>query len=418
MKNSLKSRILLTVVIIILFFGSIATTLVFLYTRSTILEIQKQNLERVSAEQSHELKAIFENAVNLSSTLSKQRKIVDYILDEDRVSNDDEILNILNSYNVGNSFLAIYIIDNKGNTLASTDKSFVGQNYFFRDYFENAVKGHESVDVALGVTSKELGYYFSSPIFNYNGSIIGVSVFKASPEIANKALENFSAESGSRVMFVDKFGVIVFSDLDSRTFSLLAPLYENESIYIEKERTYEGIDFRVLDYKEVKDVMPQVEGSQVIELYDDVDQEHEIVSVARIGDFPFYVLLEEEKNRYINETIKTAIIVSSFVLLASVVALFLIFFILSRMLSPLKKITEATKEIKSGNYDYKLNIKTGDELEELSDSFNEMSRELKLVIANIEKEVENRTEKLSKINKVMLGREKRIAELKKQIKDK
>ncbi|PLX24964.1 hypothetical protein C0580_03490 [Candidatus Parcubacteria bacterium] len=418
MRNSLKSRILLTVVVIILFFGSLSAALVFVYSRNTVLDIQKQNLQNISIEQSHELEILFDSIVGLSDTLSKQKKVIDYVLDEERTLNDESILEVLNYYNVSDSFLSSYIIDYQGNTLASTDESFVGKNYFFRDYFENAIRGQESVEVALGVTSKELGYYFSSPIFDYNGNVVGVSVFKASPEIVNDPLERFAAETSSNIMLVDKFGVVVFSDSDNRLFSLLAPLDKDEMLYMDKERTYEGVDFKVLDYTEVKENLKHVRTSNLLELYDDIDQENEIISVARVGNFPFYVLLEEETDRYIGQNIRTAVIISSVVLLASIVALFLIFFILSRMLSPLKKITIATKEIKSGNYDYKLDIKTGDELEELSSSFNDMSSELKSVVASIEKEVEDRTKKLSKINKMMLGREKRIAELKKQIKNK
>jgi len=417
MRNSLKNKVLLTVIILIVFFGSIATVAVFSYSRNNILNIQRDSLKNVSTEQSHEILALFEHIISLSSTLAKQDKLVEYVLDQDRILNDENIVGALESYNIDDSFLAIYFTDATGNTLASTDPSFVGQNYFFRDYFKKAVKGESSVEVAIGITSKQLGYYFSSPILDYSGNTIGVVVFKADPNIVNNALERFTAKEGAKVMFVDRFGVVVFSELESRLFSTLGQLSKDELAYIEKEKTYENITFKVLDYSEVKESFSNIFESKIIEFYNNEDKKNEIVSVSKIGPFPFYLLVEEDANRYMVEILKSSLIVSAFVILAALAALVLIFLVLSRILAPLGKITTATKEISSGNYDYKLDIKTGDEMEDLSNSFNQMSSEIKAIVASTEKKVEDRTKRLSKINKVMLGREKRIIELKKEIRN-
>jgi diguanylate cyclase (GGDEF)-like protein/PAS domain S-box-containing protein len=75
-----------------------------------------------------------------------------------------------------------YLMDLKGLTIASSNRrqpdSFVGQSYKFRSYFQQAVTGAPGRYWALGVTSKQMGYYASSPVRNRAGRILGVAVLK------------------------------------------------------------------------------------------------------------------------------------------------------------------------------------------------------------------------------------------------
>ena len=55
----------------------------------------------------------------------------------------------------------------------------------------------------------------------------------------------------------------------------------------------------------------------------------------------------------------------------------------SRLIGPLHALSDGVREISSGNFDKKLDIKTGDEIEELANSFNGMTDELKMYMANL-----------------------------------
>jgi two-component system C4-dicarboxylate transport sensor histidine kinase DctB len=75
----------------------------------------------------------------------------------------------------------IYVITLDGDTIAASNydlkTSFVGQNFSYRPYFQDAAKGRQSRFYALGTTSFVRGYFFASPIL-VNGRITGVIVFK------------------------------------------------------------------------------------------------------------------------------------------------------------------------------------------------------------------------------------------------
>jgi PAS domain S-box-containing protein len=76
-----------------------------------------------------------------------------------------------------------YLLNARGDSIASSNRevadSFVGHNYGFRPYFQEAIQGRPATFLGLGVTSKEPGIYQSHPVSNLTADqIIGVAVGK------------------------------------------------------------------------------------------------------------------------------------------------------------------------------------------------------------------------------------------------
>ena len=108
-----------------------------------------------------------------------------------------------------------YLMNSKGIVVASSviDKSSVKgdslykQNFSFRPYFQEALKGAPYIYLALGTYTKKRGIYLSRPVYDAkdNKSIIGVLVAKISADILDKELKNFRSKtfilSGSGVVF-------------------------------------------------------------------------------------------------------------------------------------------------------------------------------------------------------------------------
>jgi PAS domain S-box-containing protein len=84
-----------------------------------------------------------------------------------------------------------YVMNRDGLTILSSNRdapdSFVGHNYAFRPYFQEAIQGKPAIYLALGVTSGVRGIYYSHPIQGERESPpIGVAVVKASVEPLEK----------------------------------------------------------------------------------------------------------------------------------------------------------------------------------------------------------------------------------------
>ncbi|MBI4645706.1 MAG: HAMP domain-containing protein [Bacteroidia bacterium] len=66
------------------------------------------------------------------------------------------------------------------------------------------------------------------------------------------------------------------------------------------------------------------------------------------------------------------------------------FFISKKIAAPLRKLQKASEEVGKGNYEVKLNIKTSDEIGQLTDSFNQMTIKLKKQTDEIQEEKKRR----------------------------
>jgi PAS domain S-box-containing protein len=107
-----------------------------------------------------------------------------------------------------------YLMDNKGNTIASSNRndpdSFVGQNFSFRPYFQLAIQGHHTSYLALGATSGKRGVYFSYPIYEFaEESPAGIVVIKGSIEMIEREL---GVNEEELVLVTDPRGVIFISN--------------------------------------------------------------------------------------------------------------------------------------------------------------------------------------------------------------
>ena len=107
-----------------------------------------------------------------------------------------------------------YLMDNKGNTVASSNRrdpdSFVGQNFAFRPYFQMAIRGQAASYLALGTTSGKRGVYFSYPVYSYGReSPDGIVVIKGSIEMIEREM---GFDKDEIVLVVDPNGIIFISN--------------------------------------------------------------------------------------------------------------------------------------------------------------------------------------------------------------
>jgi two-component system NtrC family sensor kinase len=120
-----------------------------------------------------------------------------------------------------------------------------------------------------------------------------------------------------------------------------------------------------------------------------------------------------------------------FIVFALLVLLLLSLIIRFRASGPIKKFIQITTEISKGDLNKQVKIKSNDEIGELASAFNQMTQDLKKSREELEKrskelkkEVKKRTkeldlkvEELERFNKLAVGRELKMVELKKRIRE-
>lgn len=417
MKISLKNKISFSVSGIILLVGLIAVFVVFQFSKDKFLEYEKASIKELITHSVYKVGEIFSNQTKLVEKISEQEELIRYLSSDLIVLQEESILNILKKYEISDDFSAIYLLNKNGKALVSTDPSFVDNNYGFREYFKEAIQGNNYIDMAIGVTSKKAGYYFSTPV-KKNNNIIGVVVLKLDPKIVNNVIhleanEKAKTPSGGGIdlMLVDEYGIVISSSDENKLYKSLGALNLNE---FEQERVNTRLADMKIEALEYDQVLNSIGRDASLDIYDPRDNEQEIIELKKIKDTPYSLVLETGVEDILKIVDKIALILSLLVLLAIAISLIFINFFISLFMSPFSKIQKAISEIENDNYNIKIDIKTGDELELLADSFEGLSKKLLKNKINTEKKIENRTKELAKTNRFMTGRELRMKELKKE----
>ena len=139
----------------------------------------------------------------------------------------------------------IYVMLPDGNTIAASNfdgpASFVGGNFSYRPYFQNALSGGQGRFFALGTTSLKRGYYFGAPIWA-EGEIRGVVVFKVDID----AIERTWRGSGYEIIATDPEGIIFMSGRTDWLFSAIQPLTQDRIARTSATRRYADATLREL----------------------------------------------------------------------------------------------------------------------------------------------------------------------------
>jgi len=169
--------------------------------------------------------------------LSRQGIIISALISPDNSAQLEVTNRHLNAINniVGAS--DTYLLDIEGNTIAASNWSkkstFIGNNFSFRPYYQDAVQGLQGQYFALGSTSGKRGYYFSYPV-SYAAEIIGVIVVKMDLSLIEKDW------SGKEQLFLvtDNNNVVFISSEEKWLIHSLTALSLAQKKLILKSRRY------------------------------------------------------------------------------------------------------------------------------------------------------------------------------------
>lgn len=138
----------------------------------------------------------------------------------------DEVNRYLKATNALLGSSDIYVMIPNGDTVAAsnfdTDLSFVGENFSYRPYYQQAMEGRPGRFFALGTTSLKRGYYFSAPLLS-GTTVLGVIVFKVDLD----QIEASWASGDYEMMVADPEGIIFMTSRREWLYAGLLPLSQD-----------------------------------------------------------------------------------------------------------------------------------------------------------------------------------------------
>jgi len=209
------------------------------------------------------------------ATLGLERDVLD-LLDRRSDPLAAKVSSYLEHLNERAGTLAIYVLDNNGSVLASSNwrraDSYVGENLSFRAYFRDAMETGSGRFFGIGTTRSEPGYYLSSALAD-DGSTRGVAIIKVSLEQLEKSWTTVEAP----VFVADENGVVILSSVSDWKFTTLRPLDDTTRGAFDRTLQYNR---RALQPLGVNEVANLDQGARLVRLAKD---RQEMVSVYPVS---------------------------------------------------------------------------------------------------------------------------------------
>lgn len=205
---------------------------------------------------------------------------------------------------------------------------------------------------------------FGTAIFDFESEKqIGMMTFVFPlSRISERVIKNYSLGVTRQALIIDQTGQIIYhTDRKKINQTLLTamPYLENSSE-------------KILDM-----------NSTTIN-YSDTENEAWILSAAPVTELKWVIGISSPVKPFIHSTEQAGLIGIILTIIISIFLLLLIYFLSKHFVRDLAEVTTGAKNIAAGNLEHQLPIRSQDEIGELAQSFNEMTRDLKRMIQEVD----------------------------------
>jgi len=365
-----------------------------------------------------ELSSFYNRSIDTINIISEQDSVHSYLskvatgLPHQDASK--KAVSSLNKILPHSTFSEIHLVDASAQSDTSTQASDSARDWGNEQLFTEGKKAFFVQNFYYDVVFQQPRIAISAPVKNQKNEVTGVIIgIVKMDDISNLMTERSGLGQSGETYLVNKFNSVV-SELKKKKEGNI--------------KTSSFIDQGTIYTDNVKDC---IKGNQKFTTYKDYAGDTVLGLYKWIPDKEVCLLAQIDSNEAFAPLnwLKLVAIILGLVL---VIVTFILGSILARSISsPIIHLRDAALEIGKGNLDARIGIKTTDEIGQLAAAFNQMTIDLKNSKTkledygkSLEKTVAERTEDLNqkiiemeRMNKLMVDRELKMVELKKEIEE-
>ncbi|WP_258546924.1 sensor histidine kinase [Psychromonas sp. B3M02] len=207
----------------------------------TLWQTSYQSLQISNQQQLERFKRHLDSQLGHYAFIPQLLSAQDVIFNAFQYPNNPSVIDNINKHlqSINNIVTAsdTYLLDKHGTTIAASnwqkETTFIGNNFDFRPYFQDAIQGQRAQYFALGSRSGKRGYYFSYPIKNEQ-QVIGVIVVKMDLSLIEKDWIGKEQD----FLVTDNDGIVFISSRADWLFHSLKPLSKQQVRAINNEKRY------------------------------------------------------------------------------------------------------------------------------------------------------------------------------------
>jgi len=219
--------------------------------RKGLVELSEEGVIRLELFVTY-LRGVLTKYESLPELLARDEQLAEFLLNAEGNESSVALNKYLETINDISNAADTYLMDREGLTIAASnwqeEHPFVGRNFSYRPYFQQAMKGQLGRYFALGTTSSKRGYYFAYPV-RRDREILGAVVIKINIDTVEKKW-GYHDET---FLVTDPDGVIFITTRPEWRFASLERLNSSTRELIEKSKRYLNSDLNALPITKVKD---------------------------------------------------------------------------------------------------------------------------------------------------------------------
>lgn len=371
----------------------------------TAIEREMESLRSSSNQMANDIDKYLVTNKNLVGFFSINREIGEFLQLPSPTNADVEKFNewLISQIVISPEINVLYVLDRNGICLASTDPSFIGENYGFRFYFKEAIQGNDyRSDWSIGLTSNQPGVYLSAPILDQD-RVVGVVVVKLRIDEIIDIVKQWQYPGGDAFL-LNKAGIILTHTKPKYDYQSLTELTSGEQQQIDENHQFADKKILSLGLDNVKDAFNQVTPDNPDEFvfYNFQDQD-KIASLTHLREHDWVVgvtIPEKVITSKVNWILGYVIAIS----LILVLTVGIISILISRLITrPIVSLGDTVNQFGVGNKDARAAVTSQDEIGKLATSFNSMADTISQHTLDLESLVSERTQKLEVLNKELLS---------------
>ena len=354
----------------------IATPIFYMVAKDALEKSIFSHLESVSDARTDHLETFLRLNKSLILQLSKSIVIEDFLKTDikspDYAKAFDKISERLERTKDASKFAhEVFVLDSKGKIVTSSYKDRIGLDRSGDTYFYKAKLMSFIKDAYFSETSKEETLSFSSPIKDgQTGEFLGVVASKVTMDGVNEITTDRTGlgDTGD-IYIVNKDGYMI---TPSRFF---------ENGFLKLKISTEGARKCFEDVKKF--------GAKVHEHSPSIYEDYRGIMVLgthdHLGEMNWCLIAEIDKLEAFEPLNKLRYLFIGTIFFISLLAWLIGIFVSKIIRVPILKLRKGAEIIGNGNLDYKIDMKTGDEIGYLSQAFNHMTENLKSTTTSINK---------------------------------
>ena len=202
-----------------------------------------RQLELLATSTASRLDQLIIDSQTVVSQISTEPKVTGFM--EDVSEENQQRLRLVVQSTLSNivrsnkNYDAIFLVDQNGKCLASTNSNYINYDFSSRGYFQESIQENDYGSALIAdSTNKSSSFYLSQTIWSSEGTVVGKAVLKIEEANIKEILDRLTLESGSYAFAIDDLGVIINHPKQDYLYRSLTDLPSQTQLEIAKNRRY------------------------------------------------------------------------------------------------------------------------------------------------------------------------------------